>query len=160
MKLYNTAERRVVDFLPLEPGTVSMYCCGPTVYNYSHIGNFRAFLFEDVLRRVLTQAGYAVQHVMNVTDVGHLTGDGDDGEDKMIKGAREQGMSVWDIAKFFTEAFFRDSARLNIQRPSVVCAATEHIPQMIAMILKLEERGIAYRAGGNVYYDTSKFPEY
>lgn len=160
IKLYNTTDRRVVDFVPLEPGRVSLYCCGPTVYNYSHIGNFRAFLFEDVLRRVLTQAGFEVKHVMNVTDVGHLTDDGDEGEDKMIKGAREQGMTVWDIAKFFTEAFFRDSTRLNIQRPSVVCAATDHIPQMIAMIVKLEEKGIAYRAGGNVYYDTSKFPEY
>ena len=160
MKLYNTLERRVVEFIPLEPGKVSMYCCGPTVYNYSHIGNLRAFLFEDVLRRTLAEAGFMVKHVMNITDVGHLTDDGDAGEDKMVKGAREKGMSVWDIAKFFTEAFFLDSARLNIVRPSVVAPATAHIPQMIALIEKLEVRGLAYRAGGNVYYDTAKFPDY
>jgi len=160
MKLYNTADRRVVDFIPLEPGKVSMYCCGPTVYNYAHIGNLRAYLFEDVLRRTLTQAGFTVKHVMNVTDVGHLTGDGDDGEDKMVKGAREKGMTVWDIAKFFTDAFFHDTTRLNIERPTVVAAATEHIPQMIALIERLEANGLAYRAGGNVYFDTSKFPDY
>jgi len=160
MKLYNTPDRRVVDFVPLEPGKVSMYCCGPTVYNYAHIGNLRAFLFEDVLRRTLTQAGFAVTHVMNVTDVGHLTGDGDDGEDKMVKGAREKGMSVWDIARFFTEAFFHDTERLHVLRPSVVAPATAHIPQMIALIQKLEANGLAYRAGGNVYFDTSRFPDY
>ena len=160
MKLYNTADRKVVDFIPLEPGKVSMYCCGPTVYNYAHIGNLRAYLFEDVLRRTLTQAGFTVKHVMNVTDVGHLTGDGDDGEDKMVKGAREKGMTVWDIAKFFTDAFFHDTTRLNIERPTVVAAATEHIPQMIALIERLEANGLAYRAGGNVYFDTSKFPDY
>lgn len=160
MKLYNTTDRRIVDFIPLEPGKVSMYCCGPTVYNYAHIGNLRAFLFEDVLRRTLAQAGFEVKHVMNVTDVGHLTGDGDDGEDKMVKGAREKGMTVWEIARFFTEAFFKDSERLHIVRPSIVAPATEHLPQMIALIQKLEEKGLAYRAGGNVYYDTAKFPEY
>jgi cysteinyl-tRNA synthetase len=160
MKLHNSADRRVVDFVPLEPGKVSMYCCGPTVYNYAHVGNFRAFLFEDVLRRTLTQAGFTVTHVMNVTDVGHLTGDGDDGEDKMLKGARDQGKSVWDVAKFYTEAFFRDSARLNILRPTVVAAATDHIAQMIALIERLQGRGMAYLAGGNVYFDTAAFPDY
>jgi cysteinyl-tRNA synthetase len=160
MKLYNTPDRRVVEFVPLEPGKVSMYCCGPTVYNYAHIGNLRAYLFEDFLRRTLTQAGFEVTHVMNVTDVGHLTGDGDDGEDKMVKGAREKGMSVWDIAKFFTDAFFHDTGRLHIERPTIVAPATDHIPQMIALIEKLETNGLAYRAGGNVYYDTSKFPDY
>jgi len=160
MKLYNTLERRIDDFIPLEPGKVMMYCCGPTVYNYAHIGNLRAYLFEDVLRRTLEDAGFAVRHVMNVTDVGHLTGDGDDGEDKMVKGAREQGMSVWDIAKFFTEAFFRDTGRLAIERPTVVSPATEHIPQMIALIQRLEANGLTYQAGGNVYYNTAGFPEY
>lgn len=160
MKLYNTPDRRVVDFVPLEPGKVTMYCCGPTVYNYAHIGNLRAYLFEDVLRRTLTQAGFEVKHVMNVTDVGHLTGDGDDGEDKMIKGAREKGMSVWEIAAFFTEAFFRDTTRLNVERPTIVSPATQHIDQMIALIQRLEDKGLAYRAGGNVYYDTAKFPDY
>jgi cysteinyl-tRNA synthetase len=160
MKLYNTPERRVVEFVPLEPGKVTMYCCGPTVYNYAHIGNLRAYLFEDVLRRTLLMGGYQVKHVMNVTDVGHLTGDGDDGEDKMIKGAREKGMSVWDIAKFFTKAFFQDTSRLHVLRPSVVAPATAHIPQMIALIRKLEINGLTYLAGGNVYFDTALFPGY
>jgi cysteinyl-tRNA synthetase len=160
MKLYNTPERRVVDFVPLVPGTVSMYCCGPTVYNYAHVGNLRAYLFEDTLRRTLAQAGFDVRHVMNVTDVGHLTGDGDEGEDKMVKGAREQHRTVWDIAKFFTDAFFNDTSRLGILRPTIVSVATEHIPQMIALIGQLEEKGFTYQAGGNVYFDTAKFPEY
>jgi len=160
IKLYNTPERRVVDFVPLEKGKVSMYCCGPTVYKYAHIGNLRAYLFEDVLRRTLEGAGFEVRHVMNVTDVGHLTGDGDDGEDKMVKEAREKGMSVWDIARFFTDAFFQDTTRLNILRPTIVSAATGHIPQMIALIERLEAKGLAYRAGGNVYYDTARFPDY
>jgi cysteinyl-tRNA synthetase len=160
MKLYNTADRRVVDFVPLEPGKVRMYCCGPTVYNYAHIGNLRAYLFEDILRRTFEDAGYDVRHCMNVTDVGHLTGDGDDGEDKMVKGAREKGMSVWDIAKFFTEAFFLDTGRLNIERPTVVSAATDHIPQMVALIQKLEANGLTYQAGGNVYFNTARFPDY
>ncbi len=160
MKLYNTPDRRVVDFVPLVPGTVSMYCCGPTVYNYAHVGNLRAYLFEDTLRRTLVQAGFDVRHVMNVTDVGHLTGDGDDGEDKMLKGAREQKMTVWDIAKFYTDAFFNDTARLGILRPTIVSVATEHIAQMIALIRRLEDKGFTYQAGGNVYFDTAKFPEY
>ena len=160
MKLYNTPDRRVVEFVPLEAGKVTMYCCGPTVYNYAHIGNLRAYLFEDILRRTLELEGYQVKHVMNVTDVGHLTGDGDDGEDKMIKGAREKGMSVWDIAKFFTEAFFVDTGRLNVLRPTIVAQATAHVPQMIALIQKLAERGLTYVAGGNVYFDTARFPDY
>lgn len=160
MKLYNTAERQVVDFVPLVPGTVSMYCCGPTVYNYAHIGNLRAYLFEDVLRRTFEESGFEVRHVMNVTDVGHLTGDGDDGEDKMARGAREQHKTVWDIAHFYTDAFFHDTSRLGILRPTIVSVATEHIPQMIALIRKLEERGFTYQAGGNVYFDTAKFPDY
>jgi cysteinyl-tRNA synthetase len=160
MKLYNTLDRKVVDFVPLQPGKVAMYCCGPTVYNYAHIGNLRAYLFEDVLRRTLEMEGLEVKHVMNVTDVGHLTGDGDDGEDKMIKGAREKGMSVWDIARFFTEAFFQDTSRLHLLRPTVVAPATQHIVQMIALIQRLETNGLTYQAGGNVYFNTAKFPDY
>lgn len=160
MKLYNTPERSLVGFEPLEPGKVSLYCCGPTVYNYAHIGNLRAYLFEDVLRRTLQERGYEVRHVMNITDVGHLTGDGDEGEDKMVKGARDQGLSVWEIAAFFTKAFFEDTHRLNVLRPTVVAAATDHIPQMIALVQTLEAKGLAYRAGGNVYFDTQSFPEY
>ncbi len=160
MKLYNTPDRKVVDFTPLNPGKVTMYCCGPTVYNYAHIGNLRAYLFEDVLRRTLEMEGFEVKHVMNVTDVGHLTGDGDDGEDKMIKGAREKGMSVWDIAKFFTESFFLDTSRLNVLRPTVVAPATQHISQMITLIQRLEANALTYQAGGNVYFNTAKFPDY
>lgn len=160
VQLYNTMGREVQPFRPLEEGRVKLYCCGPTVYNYAHIGNLRTYIFEDLLRRVLERSGYTVSHVMNVTDVGHLTDDGDDGEDKMIVGARERGMSVWEIADFFTNAFFADTAKLNILEPTVVCRATEHIHQMQQMIRALEERGRTYTAGGNVYYRINSFPEY
>ncbi|MDA3956849.1 cysteine--tRNA ligase [Oceanispirochaeta sp.] len=160
VKLMNSDGRLLQDFLPLVEGQVGMYCCGPTVYNYAHIGNMRAYTFEDILRRTLEYAGYKVNHVMNVTDVGHLTGDGDDGEDKMIKSAREQGMTVWDIAQHFTDAFFKDSERLNIKRPLQVCKATDHIQDMIDMIKTLEDKGFTYVADGNVYFNTANFPEY
>ncbi len=160
LKFLNSQGRRLEDFVPVEAGKVGLYCCGPTVYNYAHIGNMRAYTFEDVLRRTLEYAGYQVRHVMNVTDVGHLTGDGDDGEDKMIRSAREKGMSVWDIAAHFTEAFFRDTENLNILKPHVICRATEHVQDMIAMIQALEDKGFTYSAGGNVYFDTAKFPAY
>lgn len=157
---YNTLTRQIEAFQPLENQRARMYCCGPTVYNYAHIGNLRTYIFEDLLHRVLEDAGYLVDHVVNVTDVGHLTSDGDEGEDKMIKSARERGMTVWDIAEFFTRAFFRDWDMLGLKAPGVVCKATEHIQDMIALIEKLEERGFTYQAGGNVYFDTSRFPDY
>jgi len=157
---YNTRTRSKETFSPLAGNTVNMYCCGPTVYNYAHIGNLRTYIFEDILKRSLRFFGYGVRHVMNITDVGHLTDDGDDGEDKMIKGARERGMSVWDIAAMFTDAFFQDEGRLNIIRPDVVCRATEHIPDMIALVRTLEEKGFTYEAGGNIYFDVSKFEHY
>lgn len=160
LTLYNTLTRRVEPFEPIEPGRVKMYCCGPTVYNYAHIGNLRTYIFEDLLHRVLEDAGYVLDHVINVTDVGHLTGDGDEGEDKMIRSARERGMSVWDIAEFFTRAFFSDWERLRLRPPGVVCKATAHIQDMIEMIRILERKGFTYQAGGNVYFDTSRFPEY
>ena len=160
VSLYNTMSRTVEEFKPITEGYVGMYGCGPTVYNYAHIGNLRTYIFEDTLKRVLVHAGYKVKHVMNITDVGHLTGDGDDGEDKMEKSARESGKSVWDIAKFYTDAFFRDYDSLNIIRPDVVCPATQHIPQMIALIRRLEEGGHTYIAGGNVYFSIDTFPEY
>ena len=160
LKFYNTMERRLVEFQPLVEGQVSLYCCGPTVYNYAHIGNLRTYIFEDVLRRTLETLGYEVKHVMNVTDVGHLTGDGDEGEDKMLQGARERGRTVWEIARFFSDAFFEDAEKLAIEKPSVICPATEHIEDMIALIQKLERRGLTYQAGGNVYFDTSAFPDY
>ena len=137
-----------------------MYCCGHTVYNYAHIGNLRTFIFEDVLHRTLEHAGYDVMHVMNITDVGHLTGDGDDGEDKMSKRAKETGRSVWDIAKFYTDAFFTDEKNLNIIRPSVVCKATDHIQDMIKLIQKLEENGHTYISGGNVYFSIDTIDDY
>jgi cysteinyl-tRNA synthetase len=160
LRLFNTLGRTTQAFVPIEAGRVGMYTCGPTVYNFAHIGNLRTYIFEDVLRRVLEYLGYEVRHVMNVTDVGHLTDDADDGEDKIIKSAREQGKSVWEIAEFFTDAFFTDTDRLNIRRPTVICRATEHIEQMIDLIRRIEAAGYTYQAGGNVYFDTEKFPNY
>lgn len=160
VSLYNTMSRKVEEFLPLSNDHVGMYCCGPTVYNYAHIGNLRTYIFEDTLKRVLRHAGYDVKHVMNITDVGHLTGDGDDGEDKLEKSARESGKSVWDIAAFYTEAFLRDYDSLNNIRPEVICPATQHIEQMIALIKRLEEGGHTYIAGGNVYFSIDTFPQY
>ena len=158
--LYNTMSRTVEEFVPISDEYVGIYGCGPTVYNYAHIGNLRTYIFEDTLKRVLRHAGFKVKHVMNITDVGHLTGDGDDGEDKMEKSARESGRSVWDIAKFYTDAFFRDYDSLNIIRPDVVCPATQHIPQMIELIKRLEAGGHTYVAGGNVYFSIDTFPAY
>ncbi len=160
LRLYNSDGRSIQDFKPIEEGKVGLYCCGPTVYNYAHIGNLRAYTHWDVLRRTLERFGYQVKHIMNITDVGHLTGDGDDGEDKMLKGAREKKMSVWEIAEYFTEAFFADIDNLNIKHPDVSCKATEHIPQMIRMVERLEERGFTYISGGNVYFDTTRLPDY
>ena len=158
--LYNTMSRTVEEFKPITEGFVGLYGCGPTVYDYAHIGNLRTYIFEDTLKRVLRHAGYKVKHVMNITDVGHLTGDGDEGEDKMAKSARERGKSVWDIAKFYTDAFFKDYDSLNIIRPDVVCPATQHIQQMIDLIKRLEAGGHTYVAGGNVYFSIDTFPEY
>ncbi|MBO6049339.1 MAG: cysteine--tRNA ligase [Spirochaetales bacterium] len=158
--LYNTMSRTVEEFKPVSDKIVGMYCCGPTVYNYAHIGNLRTYIFEDTLKRTLRHAGYKVKHVMNITDVGHLTGDGDDGEDKMEKSARETGKSVWDIAKFYTDAFFKDYDSLNNIRPDVICPATKHIDQMIKLIQRLEAGGHTYIAGGNVYFSIDTFPEY
>ena len=160
MKLFNTMSRSIEEFVPIVPGEASMYCCGPTVYNYAHIGNLRTYIFEDLLHRTLERAGYTVHHVMNITDVGHLTGDGDDGEDKMEKSARETGRSVWDIAKFYTDAFFSDEKDLNIIRPGIVCKATDHIADMIALIQRLEDGGHTYTAGGNVYFSIDSIDDY
>ena len=160
MKLYNTMDRKVEEFVPIEEGKVGMYCCGPTVYNYAHIGNLRTYIFEDILHRTLEEAGYRVKHVMNITDVGHLTGDGDDGEDKLGKRSRETGKSVWDIAAFYTDAFFADEKAVNIKRHNVVCKATDHIQDMIALIKRLEEKGHTYTAGGNVYFSIDTIDDY
>lgn len=160
IRLYNTMGRKYEDFQSIEPMHVGMYTCGPTVYNYAHVGNLRTYVFEDVLKRMLEHFGYSVKHVMNITDVGHLTGDGDDGEDKLGKMARETGRSAWDIAAFYTEAFFKDYDSLNIIRPDVVCPATKHIPEMIALIQRLEKGGHTYVSGGNVYFSIDTFPDY
>ena len=160
VRLYNTMSRTVEDFKPIREGEVGMYCCGPTVYNYAHIGNLRTYVFEDLLHRTLVKAGYHVKHVMNITDVGHLTGDGDDGEDKLAKSARENGRSVWDIAAFYTDAFFRDEDALDIIRPDIVCRATDHIQAMIDIIRRLEEKGHTYISGGNVYFSIDTIDDY
>jgi len=144
----------------MEKGKVGMYCCGPTVYNYAHIGNLRSYIFEDILRRVLEFNGLKVKHVMNITDVGHLTSDADTGEDKMEVGAKKERKTVWEIAKFYTDAFFKDTKRLNILKPTIVCKATDHIKEMIDLIKKLGKNGYTYIIDDGVYYDTSKFKDY
>jgi cysteinyl-tRNA synthetase len=148
------------DFVPLAPGRAGLYTCGPTVYNYAHIGNLRTYLFEDILRRALQYAGYEVTHVMNVTDVGHLTDDADSGEDRMFVGARKTGKTVWEIADHYTKAFFADLEHLNILMPTVVCKATDHIEDMIGLIKRIEANGFTYTRGGNLYFDIEKFPSY
>jgi cysteinyl-tRNA synthetase len=160
LKLFNTMGRRIEPFVPREPGKAGMYACGLTVYNFAHVGNLRTFIFEDVLARTLRYAGYDVRHVMNVTDVGHLAGDSEDGEDKMLRSSRESGRTVWEIAEFYTQAFLRDHAALNCRVPTVLCRATDHIAEMIALIQRLEAKGFTYSAGGNLYFDISRFPGY
>ena len=160
IKLFNTTTRGKQEFVPLEPGKARMYCCGPTVYNFAHIGNLRTYIFEDVLRRVLAFNGYQVEHVMNITDVGHMTTDADAGEDKMQVAAQRENRSPFDIARTYEEAFFRDTERLNIQRPEVAPRATEHIVEMIALIQRLEANGYTYQTTEGVYFDTAKFPDY
>jgi cysteinyl-tRNA synthetase len=160
MKIYNTLSKKAEDFIPIEKNRVSIYTCGPTVYNYAHIGNLRTYIFEDFLIRTLEFLGYEVKRVMNITDVGHLTSDSDDGDDKMELGAQREGKTAWDIAKFYTEAFFRDFKELNCKMPQFTPKATEHIPEMIEMIKKLEEKGYTYKTSDGIYFDTSKFKDY
>ena len=160
LHLYNTMSRQKMLFEPRDPGEVKLYCCGPTVYNYAHIGNLRTYVFEDLLRRVLEWNGYQVNHVMNITDVGHLTSDADEGEDKMLKGAKREKKTVWEIAEFYTHAFMHDMTALNLLEPHIKCKATDHIQEMIDQVKALEENGLTYTAKGNVYFDTTKFPDY
>ena len=160
MILYNSATRTREKFIPHTPGKVSMYTCGPTVYHFAHIGNLRTYMMEDVLEKYLRYAGYDVTRVMNITDVGHLSSDADEGEDKMLKGARREKKTVMEIAKFYTDAFFADCAKLCIKTPDVVQPATGCIAEYIAMIETLLEKGYAYEAGGNIYFDTSKLEKY
>jgi cysteinyl-tRNA synthetase len=160
LSLYNTLGREIQEFKTIRAGEAGFYGCGPTVYNFAHIGNLRAYISHDLLLRLLRRRGYKVTHVMNITDVGHLTGDNDEGDDKMVKSAEERGKSVLEIAKFYTNAFFDDTARLNITRPDIVCKATEHIDDMIALVQRIEANGYTYKAGGNLYFDISKFGAY
>ncbi len=160
MQFYNTLSKKVEKFIPNEDGKVAMYTCGPTVYHFAHIGNLRSYIMEDLLEKTLRYVGYDVKRVMNITDVGHLSSDADTGEDKMLKGAKREKKSVMEIAKFYTDAFFADCAKLNIKTPDVVEPATNCITEFIATIEKLIETGFAYEAGGNIYFDTSKLQEY
>ncbi|MGV8171136.1 MAG: cysteine--tRNA ligase [Candidatus Woesearchaeota archaeon] len=158
--LYNTLTRKREKFVPIKHDHVGMYTCGPTVYGFAHIGNFRAYIFEDILKRMFLYNDFKVKHVMNITDVGHLTSDADQGEDKMLIGARREGKTVWEIAKFYEEELFKDAHKLNILLPNIVCRATEHIKDMIKLIERLEKNHMTYIANGNVYYDISKFKPY
>lgn len=160
MLLYNTLTKKKEEFVPIEEGKVGMYTCGPTVYHFAHIGNLRSYIMEDVLEKYLRYEGYAVKRVMNITDVGHLTSDADTGEDKMLKGARREHKTVMEIAQFYTNAFFSDCAKLQIKTPDVVEPATNCISDFIHMITVLLEKGYAYEAGGNIYFDTSKLKNY
>lgn len=160
MNLYNTLTRSIDEFIPYEEGKIKMYTCGPTVYHFAHIGNLRTYIMEDVLEKSFKFLGFKVDRVMNITDVGHLSSDADTGEDKMLKGAKRENKSVMDIAKFYTDAFFRDCKKLNIDKPSVVVPATSLIDSYIEMIKVLLDKGFAYKSGDNIYFDTSRLDDY
>ena len=160
MYLYNSATRKREEFIPNNPDLVKMYTCGPTVYHFAHIGNLRSYIMEDVLEKALRYHGYNVKRVMNITDVGHLASDADTGEDKMLKGAKRENKTVMEIAQFYTDAFFEDCRKLNIKRPDVVEPATNCIDEYIKIISTLLEKGFAYEAGGNIYFDASKLDRY
>ncbi|KKR26068.1 MAG: hypothetical protein UT58_C0023G0008 [Microgenomates group bacterium GW2011_GWC1_39_7b] len=166
MRIYNTLSRKIEEFEPLNPprpggqAQVGMYTCGPTVYDYTHIGHLKKYIGDDVLKRVLITNGYEVKHVMNITDVGHLTSDADEGDDKLEKGAKEKGMSVYELARFFEDYFFKSTAAVNIQRPNIVARATEHIEEQIKLIRCLEKEGFTYISDQAIYFDTGKLADY
>ncbi|MDO8684037.1 MAG: cysteine--tRNA ligase [Armatimonadota bacterium] len=160
LRLYNTLARKKEEFVPLEDKNVRIYTCGPTVYGFAHIGNFRAYVFSDVLRRTLIYLDYNVTQIMNVTDVGHLTSDEDVGEDKMELTARKEGRSVWNIARFYEDFFFTDAQKLNLQRPDIICRATEHVDAMIELVKKLVEKGFTYETAQAIYFHVPLFPNY
>ena len=160
MQIYNSLTRKKEEFIPNEEGKVKMYTCGPTVYHYAHIGNFRSYIFEDILEKYLTYIGYDVKRTMNIKDVGHLSGDFDNGKDKMVEEAKKENKGVLEIAKFYTDAFKKDFLSLNLKWPEIVIPATSCISQYILMINKLLEKGFAYISNGNVYFDTSKLDNY
>jgi len=160
MKIYNSLTKKIENFKPANPSSISFYACGPTVYDYAHIGNLRTYIFNDLLRRSLIYLGYEVKQVMNITDVGHLTSDADSGEDKIEMSAKKQGKSAWEIADFYTKAFLNDLKRLNIITPDLFIKATDNIKEMISLISILEKKGLTYKTNDGVYFDTSKFPNY
>ena len=160
LSLFDTMTRQLRPFTSIEPNQVGLYACGPTVYDYAHAGNLRTYLFVDILRRVLTLNGYQVNHVMNITDVGHLTSDADSGEDKMEKGSRKQNKSAWEVALYFEDAFLADLVQLNILTPTTICRATQHIQEQIDFILQLEQKGFTYQTSDGVYFDTNKLADY
>lgn len=160
LKLYNTLTKQKSDFVPLNGNEVRIYSCGPTVYSYAHIGNFRTYVFVDNLRRVLEYNGYVLKHVMNITDVGHLESDADEGEDKMEKAARKEKKSPYEIAKFYTDAFFKDMDKLNIERPEIIAKATEHINDMLEFAKEIVNNGYGYETSTAIYFDVSKLDKY
>ena len=160
IKFYNTLTKQKEDFVPLNENEVRIYSCGPTVYNYAHIGNFRTYTFMDNLRRLLKYNGYTLKHVMNITDVGHLESDADEGEDKMEKAARKENKSPYEIAEFYTNAFFKDMDKLNIERPEIIAKATEHIPEMLEFAKEIVKNGYGYETSTAIYFDVSKLDKY
>ncbi|MBD5398213.1 cysteine--tRNA ligase [bacterium] len=161
IKLYNTMSRSIETFKPINEGEVSIYTCGPTVYHFAHIGNLRTYVSQDIMKRMFLANGYKVKHIMNITDVGHLTSDGDTGEDKMEKGSKREGRSVWDIAKYYTDIFMNDISDLNILSATKYTPATQYIQEQIDLVKKLEDRGYTYKIENDgIYYDTSKFADY
>ena len=160
MHLYNTETRKIEEFIPWHKDIVTLYTCGPTVYHYAHIGNLRTYITEDILEKSLIYLGYNVKRCMNITDVGHLSSDADTGDDKMVKSAKSEHKTVLEIAKFYTEAFFKDLATLNIKKPEIISPATQNILEYIKIITKLLQDGYAYKSGGNIYFDTSKLNNY
>ena len=160
LKIYNTFTRKLETFKPIKANEVNMYSCGPTVYWYQHIGNLRTYVFSDILKRTLLYDGFKVNHVMNVTDVGHLTSDADEGEDKIEKAAAKEGKRAGDLANYYLAVFKEDFKRLNILEPNIWCKATDHIKDQIRLIKNLEEKGYTYRTADGIYYYTNKFKNY
>ena len=160
LTLYNTLTRKTEPFKPLDPTKVKIYTCGPTVYSSPHIGNFATYVYWDLLLRVLKFNGFTPYRVLNLTDVGHLSSDADDGEDKLEKGARQSGKTVWEVAKYYSAEFLRDFKKLNLIEPDVIAKATDYIPQDLELIQKLIEKGFTYETHDGIYFDTSKFPRY
>lgn len=160
LKIFNTLTKQKEEFKPIEGDTARIYSCGPTVYNYAHIGNFRAYLFMDTLRRVLQYNGYKLKHVMNITDVGHLESDADEGEDKMLKAAKRENKNPYEIAEYYTDIFLKDMDKLNIERPEIICKATDHINEMIEFVKEILDNGYGYETSKGIYFDITKLDKY